>query len=177
MSLIFFLWSFYLCTVMIRLSGHICSQSIFRDKQVFRITESHIYLVRTLKSVPTPFFQTSEISGLSEPGLGIITVEVFVIGLGQISSIFSWNRKLSMLPGKSSRKSCAGVWSDSRSRSHGVKQHPTATTSSKGVKVTSAYSKRVIRVCPTRFFNSLIMAKSLKIIWNGFINRKRMAAF
>ena len=29
-------------TVMIRLSGHVCSRSIFPDKQVFRITESPI---------------------------------------------------------------------------------------------------------------------------------------
>ena len=29
-------------TVMIRLSGHVCSRFIFPDKLVFRITESHI---------------------------------------------------------------------------------------------------------------------------------------
>ena len=32
----------YLYTVMICLSGHVCSRPIFPDKQVFRITESPI---------------------------------------------------------------------------------------------------------------------------------------
>ena len=30
------------CTVIIRLSGHVCSQSIFPDKRIFWITESPI---------------------------------------------------------------------------------------------------------------------------------------
>ena len=53
----------YTYTVMIHLSGHVCSRSIFPDKRVFRITESPISLDVEL------FVRTCEISGLSEPGL------------------------------------------------------------------------------------------------------------
>ena len=54
-------------TVMIRLSRHVCSQSIFPDERVIRITESPISPDVEIGS--HTFFRISEISGLSEPGL------------------------------------------------------------------------------------------------------------
>ena len=56
-----------LYTVMVCLSGHVCSLSIFWINEFSRLLNHP--LVQTWKSVPTLFVQTSEISGLSEPGL------------------------------------------------------------------------------------------------------------
>ena len=52
---------------MIRLSGHVCSRPKVPDKRVFRITESPIGPDVEIGS--RIFVRTSEISGLSEPGL------------------------------------------------------------------------------------------------------------
>ena len=52
---------------MIRLSGHVCSPPKVPDKRVFRITESPIGPCIEIGS--RTFVRTSEISGLSEPGL------------------------------------------------------------------------------------------------------------
>ena len=52
---------------MIRLSGHVCSRPKIPDKRVFRITESPIGPDVEIGS--RIFVRTSEISGLSEPGL------------------------------------------------------------------------------------------------------------
>ena len=60
-----YLYNIY--TVMIRLSGHICSRPKVPDKRVFRITESPIG--PDLEIGSRIFVRTSEISGLSEPGL------------------------------------------------------------------------------------------------------------
>ena len=86
-------------TLMTRLSGHVCSRRYFRVNELSGLLNR--LLVDLWKSVSALFVQTSEISGLSEPGLTnhhcILQLLVQVISFRDFLTFFSGTNNICVL--------------------------------------------------------------------------------